>query len=148
MRPMNDRYKQLHDSPADAPLRPAVFPIGSIKSRGLARAEVQRRRRLAVEHACVLICTGLSRQVIEPPTVIPPDFVEYFIATDESIIQAVYRHWEGPKERGTAIYVQQFSPDGTWYKGACGVESFAEVQRLPRIEPSVIARLRAANDCA
>ena len=148
LRPMNDRYEQHRDSSGDSPLRPAAFPIGSTESRGLARAEVQRRRRLAVEKACVVIGGGLSRQPIDLLTVIPPDFVEYYLATDESIIRAVYRHWEGPKERGLTIFVEQFVPDGTWYKGVCGVKTFAEVQRLPRIEPSAIERLRAANDCA
>lgn len=143
---MNDRFEQPHDSPRDAPLRPGAFPIGSIESRGLARAEVQRRRRLALENAHVLICPGLSAQVIKPSRVMPPDFVEYYRASDESIIEAVYRHWDGPKERGITIFVDQFAPDGTWYKGVCGVESFAEVQRLPRIEPSVIEGLRVAND--
>jgi hypothetical protein len=144
---MNNRYQQPHDSPGDSPLRPGAFPIGSTESRGMARAEVQRRRRLAVENAYVVICGGLSRQPIDLLTVIPPDLVEYYLATDESIIQAVYRHWEGPKERGLTIFVEQFAPDGTWYKGVCGVKSFAEVQRLPRIEACVIERLRAANDC-
>ncbi len=94
----------------------------------------------------MVICNGLSRQFIDLPTVKPSDFVEYYVATDESIVQAVYRHWEGPKERGITVWVQQFAPDGTWYKGGCGIESFAEVQRLPRIEPSMIEKLRVAND--
>jgi hypothetical protein len=143
---MNDWYQQPHDSPRDAPLRPAASPIGSIESRGLARAEIQRRRRSAIENAYVVICNRLSRQFIELPTVKPPDLVEYYVATDESIIQAVYRHWEGPKERGITIWVQQFAPDGTWYKGVRGIESFEEVQHLPRIELSMIEKLRAAND--
>jgi hypothetical protein len=73
-------------------MNPGIFPIGSPASRAAAREELQRRISHDFSDATVVIWTGLPTPKVtdEPLVAVPPDFIAYRVAQDDSIIRATH----------------------------------------------------------
>ena len=123
-------------------MNPESFPLGSPASRAAAREELERRLRNEFAEATIVVLTGLPSPVDGPPVTSEPDFVEYRVAPDGSIVEATHRFWEGEGRTGLSIFLNQTWPDGRLYKGESCIEDISEFKELPPLTPDQIERYR------
>ncbi len=101
--PWGDGVAEIVYVAGSRPVRPSDFTIGSVESRAAAREELRRRISHDFSDATVMISTGLPRFTDGPPVATPPDFIEYRVASDGSIVEVIHRYWQGDRESGLTI---------------------------------------------
>jgi hypothetical protein len=108
------------------------YPLGTLESRAVARAECERRERALDENAVVVIMTGLPRMFgNQPCSIDPPDSLTQYRMPDGSTVEVIRRRWHGPQGSGVTIFVEQTWHDGV-YHGDKLVKSLEEVRRVGR----------------
>ena len=119
----NKRKKPTLPATVSGP-NPGDFPLGSPESRAASRAMLERRNITSV-----MVMTGLPSSFSGPPTVSPPDTVEYYVAPDDSIVRVICREYERGK---FTAFIDQTWENGSVYQGDYMVKELADLQKLCR----------------
>jgi hypothetical protein len=78
-----------------------------------------------------------------PPVAEPPNFIEYRVASDGSIVCCTYRFWEDGRKSRVTVHLNQTWPDGLIYREKPYVADISDFRRLPLATPEQVQSLRS-----